>query len=613
MIKLPVIVGFGGINAAGRSSGSHSYKRMVCDALSASQLEATWQDLAHRMQLPVESQVSEETIETIKANTLVRRIHNYDPDHVVCHHKAILQPSEHPSSLVLKHHKLSQTLSNQAQVTDLPDAMIQAQFDSPLSILIPDTKTSEVSSAGQIPKGFDPASLYQSHHHPRGLAMSIYGASDALNSLGFEWEDILKHVKPDDIAVYAGSGLSQVDEHSLGGLMRQPLYGNRINSKMMPLSLAEMPADFINSYVINSVGSTGNNVGACASFLYNLRQGCLDIQYGKAKVVIIGNAEAPVVFDIVEGFRVMGALATDASLCELDQTPTPNHRRACRPFSTNTGFTLAESAQFFVLMDDELALELGATIYGSVPDTFINADANKKSIASPGVGNYITVAKATALAKAMLGESGLHHTYVQAHGTGTPQNRTSESHILNEVAKTFGIQHWPVTAMKSYIGHSVSVAGGDQLTACMGAWQYGWIPGIKTIDHIATDVHSSNLNILMNHYDMNNNPMQAVIINSKGFGGNNATSLVLSPQKTLDLLTLRHGKDKLTTYWKKNEPVVARQATIDAKTCQGNERIIYTFGKTIMDHTGVTLTPTSIRLSEFEKTIDLPTSNPYIR
>lgn len=612
MIKLPVIVGFGGINAAGRSSGSHSYKRMISDVLSTSEIEATWQDLAHRMQIPVESPTSEETIETIKANTLVRRIHQYDPDQVVCHHKATLEPGEQASAVILKHHKLSPSLSKQAEITDLPDAMVQAHFDTPLSILIPDTKTSEVSSAGQIPRGFDPASLYQSHHHPRGLALSIYGASDALNSLGFEWEDILKHVKPDDIAVYAGSGLSQVDENSLGGLFRQPLCGNRVNSKMMPLSLAEMPADFINSYVINSVGSTGNNVGACASFLYNLRQGCLDIQYGKAKVVIVGNAEAPVVFDIVEGFRVMGALATDASLCELDQTTTPNHRRACRPFSTNTGFTLAESAQFFILMDDQLALDLGATIYGSVPDTFINADANKKSIASPGVGNYITMAKATALAKAILGDTGLQQTYVQAHGTGTPQNRTSESHILNEVAKTFAIQNWSVTAMKSYVGHSVSVAGGDQLVASMGVWQYGWIPGIRTIDHIAADVHRSNLNILMDHQSIQDNPMQAVIINSKGFGGNNATSLILSPQKTLDMLTMRHGKDKIKSYWKKNEPIAAHQATVDAQTCQGKERIIYTFGQAMMDHTDVSLTPTSIRLSEFDQSIDLPTINPYL-
>ncbi len=162
-------------------------------------------------------------------------------------------------------------------------------------------------------------------------------------------------------------------------MLAAPLTGGRVSTKMMALSFAEMPADFINSYVINSVGTTGTNMGACATFLYNLRQGMYDIQHGKSKVVIVGNAEAPVVAEIMEGFRVMGALAEDEQLKMLDSSDSVDNRRACRPFSSNAGFTMAESAQFVVLMDDELALELGATIYGSVADVFINADANKKN------------------------------------------------------------------------------------------------------------------------------------------------------------------------------------------------------------------------------------------
>ena len=63
-------------------------------------------------------------------------------------------------------------------------------------------------------------------------------------------------------------------------------------------------------------------------------------------------------------------------------------------------------------------------------------------------------------------------------------------------------------------------------------WEYGWIPGIKTIDHIAPDVHHSDLNILMDHYFVGEKgkEMQAVIINAKGFGGNNASGLILSPE-----------------------------------------------------------------------------------
>lgn len=54
-------------------------------------------------------------------------------------------------------------------------------------------------------------------------------------------------------------------------------------------------------------------------------------------------------------------------------------------------------------MDGELALELGADIHGGVGDVFVHADGHKKSISSPGIGNYITVTKAVAAAHRALG------------------------------------------------------------------------------------------------------------------------------------------------------------------------------------------------------------------
>jgi acetoacetyl-[acyl-carrier protein] synthase len=609
MKKLPVIVGLGGMNAAGRTSGFHSYKRMICDVLSAEELSNTWHDLAHRMGLSTNF-LSDDVIESIKKGTLVRKIDHFDPAHVRCHHKARLDDS---SSFIIKKSKLSSQIEAMGRVEEHDNNEMRIEVEGDVDILLPDTMCLPVSSAGCIPAGFDPGLLYHSPHHPRGLKLAVYGASDALNSLGIEWDDLLTHIKPDEVAVYGGSALSQIDDHSLAGLVSQPLMGNRINSKMMALSLAEMPADFINSYIINSVGTTGNNVGACATFLYNLRQGLLDIQTGKAKVVIVGNSEAPVTPEVIEGFRVMGALTTDDDLCALDNSNTADNRRACRPFSTNAGFTLAEAAQFVVLMDDELALQLGLTIYGSVADVFVNADANKKSIASPGVGNYITVAKAASLAKAILGQEGLQKTYVQAHGTGTPQNRTTESHILNEVAKTFSIKKWPVTAIKSYVGHSVGAAGGDQLAAALGVWQYGWIPGIKTINHIADDVYQSNLSILMDHQFVGEQgaDIDGVIINSKGFGGNNASALVLSPNQTARMLANKYGPERMRDYQIKNSAIKAKCADIDSKTCHGDERIIYKFGESVMDKDSVSIAEDKITLSAFSHAILLPATNPY--
>ena len=62
----------------------------------------------------------------------------------------------------------------------------------------------------------------------------------------------------------------------------------RVTSKQLPLGLCEMPADFINAYVLGSLGATGATIGACATFLYNLRQGVEDIQSGRRRVVMVG-------------------------------------------------------------------------------------------------------------------------------------------------------------------------------------------------------------------------------------------------------------------------------------------------------------------------------------
>jgi len=612
MAKLPLIVGLGGINAAGRSSGFHSYKRLVCDALQDDVMASTWQDLAQRMGLDT-SDINADIITQIKAGTLVRHATTFDPAAVPFQRKAKLAPGAEAITFQIKKSKLPQTIPANWSLSEVDNKTVEVVVEGNFDALINDTITYPVSSAGNIPTGFDLDKLYNSRSHPRGLKLTVYGASDALNSLGIDWDSILKLINPDEVSVYAGSALGQVDENSFGGMLSAYFKGGRVSTKMMAMALAEMPADFINSYVINSAGTTGTNMGACASFLYNMRQGMLDIQSGKSRVAIVGNAEAPVETGVMEGFRVMGALAEDDQLKALDNSDTVDNRRACRPFSSNAGFTMAESAQFVVLMDDELALELGVSIYGSVADVFINADANKKSISAPGIGNYVTVAKATALAKSILGEGGLQHTFVQAHGTGTPQNRVTESHILSEVATSFNIKNWPVTAIKSYVGHSMGAAAGDQLVASLGVWQHGWIPGIQTIDHIADDVHQTNLNILTDHQFVGNKgqEMKAVILNAKGFGGNNATGLVLSPQQTLTMLEAKHGASVVSAYHEKNNKIQQIAQTNDNKACFGDENIRYEFGNAVIDESGVNITTEEVRLQGFANAIKLAQDNPY--
>lgn len=108
MKKLPVIVGFGGINAAGRTSMHHGHKRMVHEALSEQQMQSTWQDLATLMQLDINDAA---TKEAILAGTLVRRIekHHYDVDAVPTGKQASLAKTETTQFQIKKIH-MPQTL-----------------------------------------------------------------------------------------------------------------------------------------------------------------------------------------------------------------------------------------------------------------------------------------------------------------------------------------------------------------------------------------------------------------------------------------------------------------------------------------------------------------------
>lgn len=610
MKKLPVIVGFGGINAAGRTSFHHSYRRMVHEALSEEQVAPMFKGLASLM-----GQEDHTDRQNMLDHTLIRKIEaqTFDLEKVKIHRKTSLQSSELGIKFQASKRQLPVQLPENWKLEETGNGKVNVTVNGSMEVMTHDAYKAEVTSGGQLPTGFDPAVLYTSRNQPKGLQLTVFGASDAIHSIGIEWETILEHINPDQVSVYAGSAIGQQDDFGGRGLSQAMLKGGRVTSKQMPLMLAQMPADFINSYMINSVGATGTNMGACATFLYNLRQGIGDIQSGHSRIVIVGGAEAPVEPEVIEGFKAMGALAEDTQLAALDNSESANNRRACRPFAENAGFTLAEASQFFVLMDDELALELGATIYGSVPDVFVNADANKKSISSPGIGNYISVAKAMSLAKNILGEEGVKQSFAQAHGTGTPQNRVTESHILNEIAKTFGIEKWPVAAIKSYVGHSLGPAGGDQLAATLGVWEYGFIPAINTVDKIADDVHDSNLDFCLQHKPVGDkgSEMKAAILNSKGFGGNNATGLVLSPQTTMQMLEKRHGSDAIAKHKKINVKVQQNAKSYDESVINGDFNAIYHFGTHVMEGESLGISSEGINMEKFKNQLKFSTENPY--
>jgi acetoacetyl-[acyl-carrier protein] synthase len=496
MSALPLIVGYGGINAAGRSIFDLAFKRMLFEKLNSADQNEVITSLGHLM--------GSSDQEQILNKSLMRAI---DKDFFLIHN---LRNPELPTL-----------------------------------------------AGGQLPSGFNPEDTYNARQHPRSLAMSIVGLSDTVKSLGIPWEEIVKKVPREKIGCISGCAVAQADKYGMGGMFQSSLAGSRVTSKHMAMSLGEMSADFAHAYVLGSMGITGNFAGACATFQYNLKVGISMIQSGESLICFVGAAESGIVPEIYEAFSATKGLAEDKNLLNLqkmlgEDSSSVNHRNICRPFGENIGMSLGESAQFVVLMADDLAINLGLNVHGAAISSHIHADGFKKSISGPGAGNYLTVGKSLNQIQKYFGKEALSKTFFHAHGTSTPQNRESESHIISSLAGAMSIDGLPVTGIKSYLGHSMAAAGGDQIVNALGTWKNNFIPGITTTPALAENVSSKNVNFLLDHLEFAEGDFDFAVLNAKGFGGNNGTALVASPNKTMDLLQSKYLSKDLKKYKEKN-------------------------------------------------------------
>ena len=619
---LPVIVGFGGFNAAGRSSSHQAFRRMVLESLPSSEQHSTIASLACLMGLVraegesyIDTQGAELTIETVFeqyqqaviAGTLVRKIEHFDPANLSGHRKVDFSDQQVIIFTMAKR-DLPKQLPADWQIRELEDGRVEITTSGEDKHLVSVPYELAAKAAGQLPRGFDLTEHYNARFHPRGLQMALLGASDAIHSVGIPWQKVAAKVRPDEIGVYSSSVFGQVDNQGMGGLFQARLRGERTTAKQVALGLNSMPADFVNAYVLGNVGHTEATTGACASFLYSLQAAVRDLRSGRRRIAVVGNAEAPITPEMSEGFSNMGALGSDENLCKIDGSATPDWRRASRPFGENCGFTLSEATQYIVLMDDLLAIELGADVHGAVPEVFISADGVKKSISSPGVGNYISFSKAVAAAVDIVGiEAVQRRSFVHAHGSSTPANRVTESELISRVAETFEIDDWPVTAVKAYVGHSVAAASGDQLISALGTFKYGLIPGIKTVNEIAKDVHQKRLNFLLND-TMTATKMEVCFINSKGFGGNNASAVLLSADKANAMLGQRYTS-RFAQYIEQRETTRKNAEDYAVQADRGSLAVIYRFGEQLIDEKAVAITPTGMSIPGCSRKIEFNFKN----
>ena len=154
MSRLPVIVGFGGINAAGRVSFNHAYRRLVVDVLSEADRALTYQSLATLMNLR-QDPATPATRAHIDDHTLIRRIELFDPETIRCNREVSLRPADSPLEFLIDKRQLPQKIPDGWHLQDRGARSVKVTVQGHLKTLLPDERTSRVSGAGQAPSGFD--------------------------------------------------------------------------------------------------------------------------------------------------------------------------------------------------------------------------------------------------------------------------------------------------------------------------------------------------------------------------------------------------------------------------------------------------------------------------
>ena len=551
---IPCLVGFGGLTPAGRGSHNLSYSRMIYD------LESDQNKFNYLKSVLTLCGLIDETTEATEIEQLI---------------------------LSKENEVLENTLMRKLDYEFFRNTFWSYDYEMP------------ANACGQLPFRLDPVTHYASRQHPKALGMSIVGFTDAMSDAGFDLRKEIDTYGRDKVGCFAGCAVMNMDRYSGDGLFASYPMGKRASSKHISFTLPEMTADFINAYVTGSLGITGHFIGACATSLYNLNAGVELIKSGKSELVIVGAAEAILGPPAYIGFSAMGAMATDERMTNLQKLlgegDDLDYTKFCRPFGDNMGMVCGESAGFAILMSDRLALEVGANIRGCFLNVNINADGNKKSISGPGAGNYFSVGKTFKDIETVFGSKTLQEkSCFLAHGTGTPLNRITESHIVSTFAKEFGIENLPVTSVKSKLGHTMGTAGMDQIWCGLGALESQKLTGICTIPKLADDVFKDNLDFFLENKEFNSQK-DIAFLNSKGFGGNNATSALISSNLTEELLQRRFTDKELKAWKKKREATLKLREKNFELAVNSDIEPIYEFDKDVLDLTDLEISKKNIK------------------
>lgn len=364
-----------------------------------------------------------------------------------------------------------------------------------------DTTDHKVKIAGEL-KDFDPLVAVEKKDLKRMDDFTVYGicaADEAVKTSGIDLDSIDK----DRFGVVVGSGIGgvRIIEESAHKIAEKG--PGKIGPLCIPMAIGNMAAGQI-AIKYGAQGTCIDVVTACATSTNCIGEAYRTIKHGYADHILAGGAESTITPLCIAGFAALKALSTST-----------DPKRASIPFDKERGgFVMGEGAGVVFMETLESAQARGAKIlaevvgYGSTCDAF-----HMTSPLTDGSG----AAKAMKQAIAEAGIDASQIDYINAHGTSTHLNDSSETIAIKLALGEENAKKVNISSTKSMTGHLLGATGAIEVIACVLAMQNSTVP--PTIGYQVPDEEC----------DLNYTPNKAVekeikyaLSNTLGFGGHNA-------------------------------------------------------------------------------------------
>jgi 3-oxoacyl-[acyl-carrier-protein] synthase II len=357
--------------------------------------------------------------------------------------------------------------------------------------------------------GFDPSKRIDHKIQRQVDPFIIYGLDAAGQAIEDAGLTDLSEEERYKVGVSIGSGIG-----GLPGIEKESLVLHEKGPRRVsPHFVHGRLINLISGQVSIKYGLMGPNhavVTACSTGAHSIGDAARMISMDDADVMLAGGAECALCPLGIAGFAQARALSTN-----FNGEP----ERASRPYDRDRdGFVMGEGAGVVVLEEYERAKQRGAKIYAEIVGYGMSGDAYHVTAPHPeGAGGYR--AMEVAMKRSGLNLSDID--YINAHGTSTPLGDELE---LGAVRRLFGdaIGSLSMSSTKSAIGHLLGGAGAVEAIFCILAMRDQIVPPTLNLDNPSEGTTGVDLV----PHKAKERPVKAVLNNSFGFGGTNA-SLVL--------------------------------------------------------------------------------------